>query len=424
MQTPRRTEPLMNKPFEGVMILDLSRYLLGAYNSLYFADFGARVIKVEDTKSGDLCRQEFPQIDGESYYHYALDRNKESISLNLKDPGSLDAFYRLAAQADIVIENYRPGVAARLGVDYETLAKINPGIIYCSFSAYGQDNPLSLKPLHDINVVAETGFYDLNGGNVALLPPTDFASAMVGLQGILTALYSRQATGRGCHIDVSMLDSLVWWNAMLDSRWCFFGKNFPSSAREYPSVGYNIYRTKDDRMLAFGFYERVFWDKFCMDAGVPELQGTLKFTETEDPASYAAVKALVASKTYGEWKEWLQGKDHCITPVLDKTEAISKTMEVSPDVLGYVDFPRIGTVLQTNTPHKMGDVRADLSEAREPELLGQSTRSVLRELGLSDGAIDEMAQRGAVRLCDQDQARVSAEEQCDLPASAAAVVAA
>ena len=159
-----------------------------AYNSLYLADMGARVIKVEDTKTGDYCRQEYPQINGESYYHYALNRNKESISLNLKDSEALQSFYQLAAQADVVIENYRPGVAARLGIDYETLRELNPGIVYCSFSAYGQDSPLSKKPLHDINVVAETGFYDLNEGHVALLPPTDFASAMVGLQGILTAL--------------------------------------------------------------------------------------------------------------------------------------------------------------------------------------------------------------------------------------------
>ena len=144
----------MNKPFENIKVLDLSRYLLGAYPSLYLADFGARVIKVEDTKVGDYCRQEEPSINGESYYHYALNRNKESISLNLKDPEVLEAFYQLVVTSDVLIENYRPGVAKRLGIDYEALSKINPRLIYCSLSAYGQEDSRSLSPLHDINIVA------------------------------------------------------------------------------------------------------------------------------------------------------------------------------------------------------------------------------------------------------------------------------
>ena len=391
----------MSKPFDGILVLDLSRYLLGAYNSLYLADMGARVIKVEDTKTGDYCRQEYPQINGESYYHYALNRNKESISLNLKDSEALQSFYQLAAQADVVIENYRPGVAARLGIDYETLRELNPGIVYCSFSAYGQDSPLSKKPLHDINVVAETGFYDLNEGHVALLPPTDFASAMVGLQGILTALYQRERTGVGAQVDVSMLDSLVWWNAMLDSRWYFFGKDFPSTAREYPSVGYNIYRTKDDKMLAFGFYERNFWDDFCNDIGAPDLCGTLKYTQSEDPGSYQRITDIVAARTYDEWVEWLQGRNHAITPVLNKTEAIAKIRQVSPEMLQFVEFPRLGEALQTNTPHKLNGEMVDLSDAREPELLGHSTAQVLMELGKTAAEIRDMEARGAIR-CEKE----------------------
>lgn len=116
----------MRKPFEDLIVLDLSRYLLGAYTSLFFADLGAQVIKVEDTKTGDLMRGEKPMVNGESYYHYALDRNKESISLNLKDEEVLERFYQLAARADVLVENYRPGVAKRLKIDFETLHKINP----------------------------------------------------------------------------------------------------------------------------------------------------------------------------------------------------------------------------------------------------------------------------------------------------------
>lgn len=400
----------MDKPFKDLVILDLSRYLLGAYTSLYFADMGARVIKVEDTRSGDMCRNEQPQIDGESYYHYALDRNKESVSLNLKDPESLRAFYVMVKNADMVIENYRPGVTTRLNIDYAILRQINPGIIYCSFSAYGQKNPLSLKPLHDINVVAQTGYYDLNGGNVATIPPSDFASAMVAIQGCLTALYSRQQTGKGSHVDVSMLDSLVWWNAMLDSRWFFFGQDFPSQKREYPSVGYNVYRTKDDRFLAFGFYEPNFWDDFCQDAGCTDICGTLKQTKEENPVAYQRIEELVASKTYDEWLAWLSGKEHCITPCLSKTEAVDFIREVSPHALDYVDFPRMGKTLQTNTPHKVGSISCNLKDAREPERLGESTRDVLAEMGFSQQRIEAMVERGAVK-CPPDQVVGAPEAQ-------------
>jgi crotonobetainyl-CoA:carnitine CoA-transferase CaiB-like acyl-CoA transferase len=380
----------MKKPFENLVVLDLSRYLLGAYPSLYFADFGARVIKVEDTKSGDFCRQEQPQINGESYYHYALNRNKESISLNLKDPTVLSAFYKLVENADIIIENYRPGVTKRLKIDYETLKEINPGIIYCSLSAYGEDNPLSKKPIHDINIVAETGFYDLNEGHVATIPPSDFAAAMVALQGIQGALYIRCCTKKGCHVDVAMFDSLVWWNAMLDSRWYFFGEDFPSSKREYPSIGYNIYKTKDGRNLAFGFYEHSFWNAFCDDIQRTDLYDTLKDTPTENPESYQKVVDIIAEKTYDEWLEWLGTRDHCIAPCLTKTEAIAHTMQTSPHMIQYCNYPKLGKVLQTNTPHKMGPHSAKLEEAQEPCQLGADTLSVLTELGLDQGTIDRL----------------------------------
>lgn len=386
----------MNKPFENLTVLDLSRYLLGAYPSLYLADFGARVIKVEDTKVGDYCRQEEPQIDGESYYHYALNRNKESVSFNLKDPEVLDAFYKLVISADVIIENYRPGVAKRLGIDYETLSAINPRIIYCSLSAYGQNDPRSLSALHDVNIVTQTGYYDLTQGALALLSPADFAAAMVAIQSILTALIQRGMTNRGAHLDVAMYDSLVWWNAMLDSRWFFFGKDFPSSKREYPSIGYNIYRTKDDQLVAFGFYETNFWDDFCHEIGCEELCGMLKNTKEENPEGYAKIQEVAASKTHDEWEEWNSAGKHPITPIFSKTDAVEYALENSPGLLEYVDYPRIGTVLQTNTPHVIGEVRADLSEAREPELLGESSAKVLRELGLSDAKIADLEEKGSI----------------------------
>lgn len=386
----------MHKPFENLVVIDLSRYLLGAYASLYFADLGARVIKVEDTKTGDLVRGEEPKLDGESYYHYALNRNKESISLNLKDPEVLGRFYDLVKKADVLIENYRPGVTKRLGIDFETLHDINPDLVYVSFSAYGQDDPRSLDALHDINIVAKTGYYDLTQGAVALLQPADLSAAMVGIQGALTGLLIRDENG-GSHIDVSMYDSTVWWNAMLDSRWFFYGKNLISNMREYPSVGYNIYRTKDGRMISFGLYEHNFWNDFCDDIDRPDLYNMLKDTPEENPIAYQAVVDFAASMTYAEWETWLEDKPYAIAPCLTKTEAIELAMKTDPHMINYVDFPRFGTALQTNTPHVIGKMRAHLEDAREPAELGASTRSVLSWLGSSDESIDAMLERGAIK---------------------------
>lgn len=389
----------MRKPFEDLIVLDLSRYLLGAYTSLYFADLGAQVIKVEDTKTGDLMRGEKPMVDGESYYHYALDRNKESISLNLKDEEVLERFYQLVARADVLVENYRPGVARRLKIDFETLHKINPNLVYVSFSAYGQNDPRSLDALHDINIVAQTGYYDLTNGAVALLQPSDLAAAMAGIQGALTGLIARDKA-KGTHVDVSMYDSLIWWNAMLDSRWFFYGKTLTSGMREYPSVGYNIYRTKDGRMISFGLYENKFWNEFCDDIGRPDLYDTLKDTPEQNPIAYQAVVDFAASMTYDEWITWLEDKTYAIAPCLNKSEAIDLAVETNPQTINYVDFPRFGTALQTNTPHVIGDMRSDLSEAREPALLGESTRSVLSWVGASTKEIDAMIERGAVICAD------------------------
>lgn len=389
----------MRKPFEDLIVLDLSRYLLGAYTSLYFADLGAQVIKVEDTKTGDLMRGEKPMVNGESYYHYALDRNKESISLNLKDEEALERFYQLVARADVLVENYRPGVAKRLKIDFETLHKINPNLVYVSFSAYGQNDPRSLDALHDINIVAQTGYYDLTNGAVALLQPSDLAAAMAGIQGALTGLIARDKA-KGTHVDVSMYDSLIWWNAMLDSRWFFYGKTLTSGMREYPSVGYNIYRTKDGRMISFGLYENKFWNEFCDDIGRPDLYDTLKDTPEQNPIAYQAVVDFAASMTYDEWIAWLEDKTYAIAPCLNKSEAIDLAVETNSQTINYVDFPRFGTALQTNTPHVIGDMRSDLSEAREPALLGESTRSVLSWVGASTKEIDAMIERGAVICAD------------------------
>ena len=214
---------MTKKAFDNIVVLDMTRYLPGGYSTQVFADLGAEVIKVEDTNRGDFCRHEPPLKNGSSYYFTALGRNKKSLSINLKNNEGLQAFYWLVHEADVVIESFRPGVAKKLKIDYETLHEINPRLIYCSLSSYGQEDPRSLKPLHDLNIQAQSGYLSLNGGNKAPLHLCDLATAMVSCQSLLIALYDREKTNKGRYIDISMFDSFVWWNSMIDSRWFFQG---------------------------------------------------------------------------------------------------------------------------------------------------------------------------------------------------------
>ena len=267
-----------NKVFDSVTILDLTRYLPGGYSTQVFADFGAKVIKVEDTNTGDFCRREPPLNNGASYYFTALGRNKKSISINLKNSDALQAFYWLVHEADVVIESFRPGVTKKLKIDYDTLREINPQLIYCSLSGYGQNAPRSLKPLHDLNMQAQSGYLSLNGGVKAPLHLCDLATAMVSCQSLLVALYDREKTNKGRYIDISMFDSFVWWNSMLDSRWFFQDQELSESTIAYPDSCpfYNIFETKDNGKLSVSLVEDKFWNSFCDLVEKPELKDRSK----------------------------------------------------------------------------------------------------------------------------------------------------
>lgn len=377
--------------FERLRVLDLSRYLPGGYATQLLADFGAEVIKVEDTGLGDFCRHEKPQKNAMSYYIEALGRNKRSIALNLKDPSAHDAFMELVETADIIVESFRPGVTKKLGIDYEAVRARNPRIIYCSFSGYGQADPRSQQPLHDINMQAQSGYLSLNGGVKAPLHLCDLASSMVAAQSMLAALYDREISGEGRVIDISMFDSFVWWNSLLDTRWCFQDGSLTEDTIIYPAdcCFYNIYETKDGGKLAFGLIEEKFWRTFCERVERPDL--------IDQPAgAYEQVKDIVASKTLAEWETWLENADVCIAPVIDKTEAIEQLLDREPHMMAYRDFPRAGKVLQTNLPHAIAGMCPDIASFTEAPALGEHTTATLKDLGYSDERIAQMAESGAI----------------------------
>ncbi|MEG0991161.1 MAG: CaiB/BaiF CoA-transferase family protein, partial [Gordonibacter sp.] len=363
--------------------------LAGPWSGQVLADLGADVVKVEDTGLGDFCRHEHPQLGGMSYYHEALARNKRSVALNLKDARALEAYLKLVETADVVVESFRPGVTRKLGIDYDTMREGNPRLVYCSLSGYGQDDPRSLRALHDLNMQAQSGYLSLNGGVKAPLHLCDLASSMVAAQSILAALYDREVSGEGRRIDISMFDSFVWWNSLLDARWCFQGGTLDERSVIYPAdcCFYNIFETADGSRLSLGLIEDKFWRAFCEDVGAPEL--------AEKPeGAYGRVCELVASKTLAEWVAWIAERDLPIAPVIDKGAAIGQMLECEPDMMAYCDFPRAGRVLQTNLPHRIAGMRPSISDFEEAPALGEHTQAVLRELGWSEAEIMELVESG------------------------------
>lgn len=390
--------PMENNFFSHLTVLDLSRYLPGGYATQPFADWGAEVIKIEDTGQGDFCRHDPPTRHGISYYSTALCRNKRSVSLNLKDEEVRDLFLHMASCADVIVESFRPGVTKRLGIDYETIRRRNPGIVYASISGYGQNDPRSLKALHDLNLQAETGYLSLANDNAFPMPLADLATAMVTGQALLAALLNRTTTKEGAYIDVSMFDCFVWWQSMNDSRWLFNGRTHTRSDLEYPAVGHNLYETADGALLMFAMIEPKFWIPFTQEIGLPELKDDCRKRMWQAPEAFEKMAKAVQEKTLAEWEEWLENREYSISPVLSKDEAIEHLVETEPNTLAYVDFPNVGRVLQTNIPHHVSSLPTRIEDFKEASRLGQDTAEVLKALGVDTARIERLARKGSIKL--------------------------
>lgn len=384
----------MNNALRGLRILDMTRYLPGGYATQAFADLGADVIKVEEISKGDFCRGDEPKINDISYYFTALCRNKRSLSLNLKAPEGKALFLKLAETSDVIVENFRPGVTKRLGLDYASVHTVNPRLVYCSLSAYGQDHPDSLKAIHDINLQALSGYLSLNGGKTSPLHLADLATGMVAVQGVALALLQRGVDGVGRQVDVSMYDAFVWWMSLIYSRF-HFQNGVSSSTLEYPAFCYNVYRTKDGGLLAFGMVEDKFWKEFCTKNGIEEFIPKQFLRQHEDEEGWARFTAFVASRTQAEWLDWLKDKDICITPVKSVQEAVADMIGKNP-LVAYNDYPGVGRVLQTGLPIRISGLEADLSAATPPPPLGADNVSLLESLGYSKDAVAALINSGVV----------------------------
>ena len=369
---------------EGIRILDLSRLLPGPYCTMLLADFGAEVIKIEEPGRGDYARSFPPFLKDFGYWHLQLNRNKKSVVLDLKSDAGREAFLELAKTADVVVESYRPGVLKKLGIDYETVSKINPKIIYCALTGYGKNGPLAKQADHDIGYVSLAGITNMSGdaGGKPAIPGVlmaDMNSAMAAGMSILIALRHAQMTGQGQEIDISLYN--VAMTLMPGAASLYFGSGFVAERGNNWLTGmyanYNIYKTKDNRYVSVGCLEKKFWTNLCT-----ALQRADLIDLIDDEENHPYLKEQLAfefeKRTMAEWEAYLKGKDTCVTPVLNFAEACGAEQTSANEMVLTVNDEELGEYKQIGFAMKMSKTPAQLSK-RAPRL-GEDTEEILGQL--------------------------------------------
>lgn len=376
---------------EGIKVVDFSKWLPGQYCGMLLGDYGADVIKIEDL-AGDATRKFWPEkAPGMSYWHMMLNRNKRGVALNIKKDGGRQALTRLLAEADVFLEGFRPGYLARYGLDYETLHKINPRLVYCSITGFGQN---CHKPAHDLNVIGLAGLNsldDVGGACVSEVQVSAIGSGLNALSGIAMALLARERTGQGQHLDVNLYATALSMQVTgISSLWgCQETGDTPFGRTAHY---YNIYQTKDKRFLTVGTIEPKFWQRFCDLIECPELEKR-QFDFAHEAELKKLVASKIAAKTQKEWLELIGTAEFCVTPVCSLDEALQSQLTAQENMLQEQECD-LGKLRYVSGPVKFSDAGAVIS--RRAPYLGEHTQEVLAALGYSDEAISALSAEGAI----------------------------
>lgn len=375
------------KPLAGLTVLDLTRLLPGPMCTQHLADLGADVLKVEDPAGGDYARWMGQRQKVNSTSFLLFNRNKRSLTLDLKKPEAQQILLKLAADADIVVEGFRPGVADRLGVGYAAVRALNPKVVYASITGYGQDGPWAQRAGHDMNYLAHAGVLDQTGtaGGPPALSNFQIADLAGGslsaVMGILAALVDAQRTGQGRHVDVAMTDCVLAHTVVALST-LNAGQGAEPRGQGRLSGGqpnYGVYETADGRWLAVGALEQKFWSAFCAAIGTPELEGLGYATGAEGERVRAAVAERVRARPLAEWAAVFARVDACVSPVLTPEEALESEQARGRGLVVEHDHPVEGPVRQYAFPIRMTDFAFSID--RPAPMQGEHTAEVLAGLG-------------------------------------------
>jgi alpha-methylacyl-CoA racemase len=402
----------MGLPLEGIRVLDLSRLLPGGFCSLLLADFGADVLKVEDTGQGDYIRWAPPYYDGaedsaKSALFLSLNRNKRSIRIDLKQEAGREVLLRLMREYDVVLESFRPGVLDRLGVGYERMRQENPRLVYCAITGYGQTGPKRDASGHDMNYLGLIGLLGLTGerdgapvqaaGQIADLG----GGALMAAFGILAALRERDGgpehpgSGVGQMVDVSMADGALSWLAMVAGQY-FADGVVPHRGEQMLAGSVICYRPYEcaDGWVTLGALEPKFWQAWCHGVGREDL--IEKQFEKPGSDSHGQAVEVFKARTRAEWTQFATEHDCCLEPVLDVDEALASDLVREREMVVTLDQPGVdGGVRQLGIPVELGRTPGDHDRLPGPAL-GEHTKEVLRAAGYTDAEVTELIDQGAV----------------------------
>jgi crotonobetainyl-CoA:carnitine CoA-transferase CaiB-like acyl-CoA transferase len=385
-------------PLDGIKVIDLTRVLAGPFCTMLLGDMGAEIVKIEEPGSGDESRGWAPFVDGWSSYFLGVNRGKKSVALDLKTPQGAAALRALIARADVLVENFRPGSLSQLGFGVCDVERINPALVYCSISGYGQTGPRAQEPGYDVVIQGEAGFMDVTGSPEG--PPTragvavtDYLAGLYAMQGILLALLDRERTGRGQHVDIALLDSLMSVMTLpLGILWAT-GTAPHRMGNDHPSVApYETLQAADGSIVVAVGNPRL-WSQFCdaLDAGT--LAADPRFQTNTDrlanrPALKAAIEARFATLTVDEILARLRAQQVPCGRVRTIEEAIADPQLHARDMVLDLDVPGLGAVRNIGNPIKLS--RVPRRPARGAPRLGEHTREVLEALEAQSASIENV----------------------------------
>lgn len=393
---------------DGIKILELARVTPGELCTMLLADMGAEVLKIETPPSDGEPES---QDEKRRAVFVFVNRNKRSIALNLKAPDGQAVFQKLAAKADVIVEGFRPGVMKRLAADYETIRKINPRIIYCSLSGFGQDGPYTSYPAHDLNYLSLAGVLGLIGEPdrkpaIPLNIIADYGGASLhGALGIVLALFARERTGKGQHVDISYLDTTLSLLAATPNLRFFFsdglaprrGGGFLGGSYPY----YAAYETKDKKLLTIGCTEPWLWENFCKAINRPEFakfarkpDQFVRVANAEEVRAREEIEALIRTRTRDEWFDFLVKHDVCVGKVYDVEEMVEDPQIRHRQMVVETEHPEIGKVKEFGIAIKLSETPG--SVRRAAPYPGEHTDEVLRSLGMTPQEIKALRDKKVV----------------------------
>ncbi len=394
----------MPSALENVKVVDLTRTLAGPFCTMLLGDMGADVVKIEEPERGDETRSWTPFWNGESTQFVSFNRNKRSLSLNLREKEGLDIVRALAADADVMIESFRAGALERMGLGYADICRLNPGIVYCSISGYGRTGPMAEKPGYDLIIQAYSGLMDLTGDPDGLplrvgFSLVDLFTGMMAYGSVVTALYHQRQTGQGQHIEAALLDGQVAALSYHATAYLATGVVPQRMGSGHPSlVPYQSFPASDGYFI-LGVANQGLWERFCAAIERPDLLADPRFLTNDDRVAHRAecvelLSGIFRTRTVAEWVEAIERAGVPCGPINRVDDVVNNPQVQARNMIAQLSHPNVPDLKIPNSPLKLAETPPDLR--RPPPLLGQHNAEILAELGYGTEAIAELQRKGVI----------------------------